>query len=324
MSEQVPDRRYALISPCRNEAQFARRTIESVASQTIPPTLWIIVDDGSTDETAEILAEYEQKLPYLKVIRRADRGFRKLGGGVIDAFYDGYEAMQSEGEPLPYFAKFDLDLEMPPTYFEHLVSRMEATPRIGTASGKPFYKTADGTLVSEKCGPENSVGMVKFYRAECFSQIGGFVRELMWDGIDGHRARMLGWIAASWDDPELRFLHLRPMGTSHRNWWTGRVRHGVGQHFMGTAPTYMLASAIYRMTRPPRIVGGLGMLWGYLKSAITRRPRYDDPAFVAFLRRFQWECLRYGKTAALERINQRQEAVWRSLEHPELASDRVD
>ena len=84
------------------------------------------------------------------------------------------------------------------------------------------------------CGDENSVGMIKFYRTACFKQIGGFVRELMWDGIDCHRCRMLGWIAVSWDDPDLHFEHLRPMGTSHKNWWTGRVRHGVGQYFMGT------------------------------------------------------------------------------------------
>jgi hypothetical protein len=166
--------------------------------------------------------------------------------------------------------------------------------------------------VSEKCGLENSVGMAKFYRTECFEQVGGFVRELMWDGIDCHRARMLGWIAASWDDEELRFIHLRPMGTSHKNWWTGRVRHGVGQYFMGTAPLYMLSSALYRMTRPPRVVGGLGMLWGYLKSAVTRRPQYDDPAFIAFLRQFQWECLRYGKKAALRRVNARQAHVWKT------------
>ncbi|MDB5301670.1 MAG: glycosyl transferase family 2, partial [Phycisphaerales bacterium] len=86
-----PSRRYLLVTPCRDEAKFARRTLESVARQTIPPALWIVVDDGSTDETPGILAEYAARLPYLKVIRRENRGFRKLGGGVIDAFYSGYD-----------------------------------------------------------------------------------------------------------------------------------------------------------------------------------------------------------------------------------------
>ena len=107
-------------------------------------------------------------------------------------------------------------------------------------------------LISEALGDENSAGMIKFYRTTCFRQIGGFVRELMWDGIDGHRCRQRGWIAEASDDPELRFLHLRPMGTSHKNWWTGRTRHGIGQYFMGTTPVWMLASALYRDPTSPR------------------------------------------------------------------------
>ena len=86
-------RRYVLITPCRDEARFARRTLDSVAAQTVPPALWVIVDDGSKDETPQILAEYEAKLPYLRVIRRKDRGFRHLGGGVMDAFYEGYHTI---------------------------------------------------------------------------------------------------------------------------------------------------------------------------------------------------------------------------------------
>ena len=159
-------------------------------------------------------------------------------------------------------------------------------------------------MVSEKCGDENSVGMTKLYRRRCFEQIGGFVREVMWDGIDGHRCRMLGWIAASWDDPDLRFEHLRPMGTSHKGWWTGRSRHGFGQYFMGTAPSYMIASALYRMTRPPLLVGGLAMLSGYFGALLRRSPRYGDPSFRRFLRGYQRRCLLLGKartTAAYDR-----------------------
>ena len=81
---------------------------------------------------------------------------------------------------------------------------------------------------------ENAIGASKFYRRECFEEINGFIRQVMWDGIDGHRCRQLGWIAISWDDPELRFTHLRPMGSSQKNIVTGRIRHGFGQYFMGT------------------------------------------------------------------------------------------
>ena len=152
--------------------------------------------------------------------------------------------------------------------------------------------------------------MIKFYRTTCFKQIGGFVRELMWDGIDCHRCRMLGWIAVSWDDPAIRFTHLRPMGTSHKNWWTGRVRHGFGQYFMGTGIVYMAASCVFRMLHPPVFLGSAAMMWGYLRSAIRHNPRYADATFRRFLRRYQWACLFKGKTRATAELNDRQAAIW--------------
>jgi poly-beta-1,6-N-acetyl-D-glucosamine synthase len=300
-------RRYCLITPCRDEAKYARRTLDSITKQTVLPALWIIVDDGSGDETPKILEEYASKFPWIRVIRRADRGDRKLGGGVIDAFYTGYDSITPSD--FDYICKFDLDLDIPPAYFEELMKRMEANPRIGTCSGKP-YMELNGRLRSEKCGDENSVGMIKFYRTTCFQQIGGFVRELMWDGIDCHRCRMLGWIAVSWDDPAIRFTHLRPMGTSHKNWWTGRVRHGYGQYFMGTSPIYMLASCAFRTFHPPILLGSLAMAWGYLRSALTGKPRYPDLDFRKFLRKYQWACLTKGKPAATRELDAQQAAKW--------------
>jgi glycosyltransferase involved in cell wall biosynthesis len=308
---QSPGNRYLLITPCRDEQQYARRTLDSVRSQSIPPALWIIVDDGSRDQTPAILAEYAARYPYIRILRREDRGFRKLGGGVIDAFYHGYQTVDPAA--FDYLCKLDLDLELPPAYFQTLMQRMSQQPRIGTASGKPYFiDPKSGRRIDEKCGDENSVGMVKFYRTDCFGQIGGFVRELMWDGIDCHRCRMLGWIAVSWDDPALNFIHLRPMGTSDKNWLTGRIRHGVGQYFMGSGPLYILASAAHRLAHPPVVVGSLAMLWGYFKSMIQGKPRYRDLEFRRFLRRYQWACLLRGKTRATVDLNRRQSVRWQT------------
>jgi glycosyltransferase involved in cell wall biosynthesis len=322
----MTSRRYCLITPCRDEARYARRTLDAVAAQSVPPALWVIVDDGSRDETPEILAEYAARFPFIRIVPRPDRGDRKVGGGVIDAFYSGYDTI--DPKEFEFVCKLDLDLDLPPRYFELLMRRMEAEPRIGTCSGKAYFPARDGAghigpdraprfpivdldaFVSERIGDDHSLGMAKFYRASCFEQIGGFVRELMWDGIDSHRCRQMGWIAVSWDDPELRFIHLRPMGTSHRNWWTGRVRHGFGQYFMGTGPVWMLASAAFRMTRPPVLLGGVAMLWGYFRSMIRRDPRYGSAEFRRFLRRYQWACLLKGKSRAVRDLDARQSRVW--------------
>jgi biofilm PGA synthesis N-glycosyltransferase PgaC len=285
------------------------QTLETVTSQSEPPALWVIVDDGSTDETPEILRDWASRFDCIRIVTRANRGTRKVGPGVIEAFYAGYDIITPN--EFDFICKLDLDLDLPPRYFEILLDKMDADPRLGTCSGKPYMPLGD-KLVSEKCGDENSVGMTKFYRVACFEQIGGFVHQVMWDGIDGHRCRMLGWVAESYDEPELRFVHLRPMGSSHKGLVTGRLRSGFGQYFMGTSLTYMTASAVFRMTRPPLVLGGLAMWWGYVKSMLKRTPRYGDDEFRCFLRRYQWSCLFLGKAEATRRLNDAQQDVWQA------------
>ncbi|MGY6634429.1 MAG: glycosyltransferase family 2 protein [Alkalilacustris sp.] len=293
-----PHRRYVVVSPCRNEAAHMRRTLDSVIAQTLRPALWVIVDDGSRDATPRILADYAARHDWIRVVARADRGARAVGPGVVEAFYDGLGTVDLDA--YPYLCKLDLDLELPERYFETLVERMETEPRLGSCSGKPYARTPSGALISEKCGDEMSVGMTKFYRTACFRQIGGFVRGVMWDGIDCHKSRQMGWVVRSWDEPALRFEHLRPMGSSQTGILTGRSRHGAGQYFMGSDPLYFAATAVYRMAHPPYVVGGLAMLWGYAAAALRGAPRHDDAALRQFVRRYQRRALVMGKRRATE------------------------
>jgi hypothetical protein len=188
---------------------------------------------------------------------------------------------------------------------------MQTDPRLGSCSGKPFYRRAD-RRVPEPCDDEIPVGMTKFYRTACFRDVGGFVREVMWDGIDSHRCRMRGWIARSFADAELAFEHLRQMGSSQRSLLAGRRRHGFGQYYMGTGWAYVLASALRRLAQPPLVLGSLAMLCGYGASWLARRPRYGDEEFRRFLRRYQWRCLVSGKRRALQRCEAEQAPVWRA------------
>ena len=288
---------YVLISPCRDEAKYMEQTLHSVIAQSVRPAKWIIIDDGSTDQTPQILDEFRKKIDWIEIISRTDRGHRSVGPGVIDAFYAGYENINPDD--YEYFCKLDLDLLLPRRYFEILIARMATNPRIGTCSGKAYVED-NGRLVEEWHGDETSLGQTKFYRTSCFKAIGGFVREVMWDGIDCHRCRIKGWIACSWDEPELRFIHLRPEGSSDQSVYKGRMRHGAGQYFMGTGFVYMAASAIYRIRQKPYVFGGLAMLWGWMKSALEGRPRYQDAAFRDFLRHYQWRALWVGKKRAIE------------------------
>lgn len=273
-----------------------RSTLDSVVAQSETPAKWIIVDDGSTDETPAILRSYADRYPWIEIVTRADRGHRAVGPGVIEAFYAGYRSIDSS--EFEYVCKLDLDLWLPERYFETLMDRMEQDPSIATCSGKA-YVLRGGALVAENHGDDTSLGMTKFYRRAMFEAIGGFVHQVMWDGIDCHMCRMQGWKACSWDDPELRFTHLRPMGSSQTNVFAGRMRHGFGQYFMGTGLAYMLASASSRVLEPPVLLGSAAMIWGWIRSALRDEPRYENPQFRVFLRRYHRRVLLRGKKAAL-------------------------
>jgi hypothetical protein len=200
---------------------------------------------------------------------------------------------------------------LPPRYFELLMERMENNPRIGTTSGKPWYiHPLSGALIAEVRGDELSVGMTKFYRVTCFKEIGGFVREVMWDGIDCHRARMLGWIAESVDLEPIRFLHLRATGSSEHGILNGRLRAGFGQYYMGTSPLYYLAVCVNGFRVHPMVIGGATMLWGYFTSWLKGLPRYGDPEFRRFLRSYQFACLFRGKRAATAKIEAERAHLW--------------
>ena len=140
---------YALISPCRNEADYMRETLDTVVAQSVTPALWVIVDDGSSDATPAILAAYAAEHAWIRIVTRKDRGHRAVGPGVIDAFYAGYDTIRPDD--FAFICKLDLDLRLPPRYFEILIQRMLAEPRMATCSGKAYIEEG-GKLVAERHG----------------------------------------------------------------------------------------------------------------------------------------------------------------------------
>lgn len=288
-----------IISPVKDEAAYLSRTIDSMVAQTVRPTVWLIVNDGSTDETGAIADAAAARHPWIQVLHRPAGTQRRVGPGVVEAFYAGLALFDLDR--FDYVCKLDGDLEFPPRYFEELLRRFDANPRLGTASGKAHVPVGD-RFVLERTGDQFSHGVAKLYRRECFEEIGGFVREVMWDGIDCHRCRMLGWEAVSYSDPELAIKHLRLMGSSFKSVYHGRVRWGRGQYFMGTHPVYIMAISAYRMAERPWVLGGLSLLYGYWKAAIERKPRYDDPEFRRYLHRWQFGELKKLITSPLRRL----------------------
>lgn len=303
---------YVLVSPCKDEGQYIETTLKSIQAQTVKPVQWIIVDDGSTDNSVALIQKYQSSMPFIKIVRREADQDRNVGPGVILAFNEGMKHIDVNYD---FICKFDVDLDLPPKYFETLLQRMNADPLLGTCSGKAYYideKTKE--RVSELCGDEASVGMAKFYRRECFEQIGGFVPEVGWDGYDCHRARWFGWRAISWDEPDLQFIHLRPMGSSQKNINLGRIRHGKGQYLIGTHPVFFLASSGFRMFKQkPYVIGTLYSIFGYLKAAYDDEKKFGDKDLTQFIQLYQMRALTHGKGEAAEWVFQQRRAAMASV-----------
>lgn len=286
------------------------RTLESVIAQDLVPALWLIIDDGSTDATPAILADYARRHPWIRILTRPDRGHRAVGPGVIEAFYFGLSHI--DWKQFEFLCKLDLDLDLPPGYFRGLMDRMQAEPRLGSCSGKPWFRSPTGRRISEKIGDEMSAGMTKFYRTACFEDIGGFVREVMWDGIDCHKSRQLGWTCRSFEAEDLQFEHLRPMGSSQSSILTGRMRHGFGQYYMGSDFLYFTATCVWRLRHPPYVIGGIASWWGYVKAWWQHKPRHADHDLVRMIRRYQRRALLVGKARATAEIEAAHAALWKS------------
>lgn len=289
METERMDSRILIISPVRNEADYIEQTLSSMVKQSIRPTKWIIVDDGSADATAEIIERFTLIHPWIELKRKPDRGARAVGPGVVEAFYFGL----GDIDPLEYdfICKLDGDISFGESYFSTLLKKFEADPKLGGASGKP-YIVVNGVRHPERTNDEMVAGQMNFFRSQCFVDSGGFVRQVHWDAIVFHRARMAGWKTRSFSEPALDFHHLRLMGSSHKSVYVGRLRWGRGQYFLGTHPLYIFAIGIYRAMETPYIIGGLLIVTGYFQAMLTKHPRYEHPGFRKSLHDWQLKRLK--------------------------------
>ena len=281
-------RRLVIISPCRDEEQFVRFTLDSVVNQTYRPDLWLIVDDGSRDRTAEIVAGNTAAHPWIRLVRRRREGGRQLGPGVVNAFNAGLAALGDE--PFDVIAKLDCDLEFGAETFAAIMAAFD-NPKVGMASGTTLLLLG-GKLVSERYTSYHVPGQAKFYRKTCFRDIGGLQCVYGWDIIDETDARRHGWLTLS--EPQIILIHHRLQGSSFRG-LRGRIIWGQGAYAIGSHPLFALARGIYRLAEYPWLVGGLAFIWGFFTSYFNPDiQRLTDPGLIRYLRREQLYRLTHG------------------------------
>lgn len=273
--------RYVVITPVRDEETYLPRSIESMAGQSVRPREWVIVNDGSRDRTGEIAEQAARQFPWIQVVHRTDRGYRKWGGGIIAAFYDGFHSLRCKD--WEFMSKLDGDLSFEPSYFEGTFKKFAENPRIGIGGGVLYHY--EGKRKVLEVNPTFHVrGGAKIFRRACWEAIGGLWVGPGSDTVDEVKANMLGWTTMSFSD--LHMIHHRPTGSSWGR-WGGIVKDGTISYVSGYHPLFMMAKLAAGLARRPYVVGSVAQAYGYVKAYVKRVPRVDDPELIRYLRQQQ-------------------------------------
>jgi hypothetical protein len=273
-----------IVSPVRNEAAHIERVVRGVAAQTLPPARWIILDDGSTDRTLDILRGLEPEVPFMTVLEGAgaDSGVRDRLARAAEVRAFNAALGLSDWHEHTHVMKLDGDIELPPTYFATLLGRFAADDSLGLAGGVLVEPQADGSMRPLRI-PENHVhGALKCYTRACFEAIGGIQERLGWDTIDEVYARMRGLKTRSFGD--LVSVHHRPLASADGK-LRGHARHGECAYIAHYGALWVALRSLKVARRRPFGLSGAAFLYGYVRAAAGRTERVPDPDFRRFVRR---------------------------------------
>jgi poly-beta-1,6-N-acetyl-D-glucosamine synthase len=296
------DLTYVLITPARNEEGNIEKTILSVVSQTILPEKWVIVSDGSTDRTDEIVGKYNAIYQWITLVRMPEHRDRSFAAKV-KCFNAGYGELNQIRYDI--IGNLDADISFATDYFEFLLSRFAENPRLGVA-GTPFVENTTGAYNYNYSNIEHVSGACQLFRRQCYEDIGGYT-PIKGGGIDWTAvtsARMKGWKTRTFT--EKTCFHHRPMGTAEHGKLKAWFKHGKKDYFLGGHPVWEILRSAFQMKSKPYVLGGLCLFMGYAWGAISRMDRPIPQELIRFHRGEQMERLKnilLGRNRSMEQVD---------------------
>ena len=278
---------YVLITPARNEAALIERTIKCVIDQIARPLRWVIVSDGSTDGTDDIVRKYSAQYPWIELLRTPERQERHFAGKVL-AFNAGYELVR--GLNYQAIGSLDADISFDNGYFAFLLEKLAWDDRLGLV-GTPFTDSSvsyNYRFVSI----EHVSGACQLFRRDCFEEIGGYV-PVKGGGIDriaNIASRMKGWKTRTFT--EKTYLHHREIGRAEDGRLGASLKDGAKDYAVGAHPVWMFFRVLYQMSKRPFVIGALALGWGYIKMYCQRAERPVSTELVKFTRQEQMRRLK--------------------------------
>ena len=275
--------KYALITPARNEETFIDKTLDSVCRQSVLPERWVVVDDGSTDRTPEIVLDYARRFPWIELLQQPPRAVRSFAGKA-HSFHTGLQHLASVD--FEVIGNIDADVSFDADYFEFLLGKFRENPRLGVA-GTAMSEAHFDALKDSFYHDRDVAGNCQLFRLACFQDIGGYVPSTL-GGIDWiavRTARLRGWETRAFT--EKRFYHHRPMGTAEGGILKARFDYGRKDYFLGNHPLWQVFRVFYQMAKWPYVIGGAALLSGYLYGLASRMQRPVAAELVRFHRQEQ-------------------------------------
>jgi glycosyltransferase involved in cell wall biosynthesis len=283
---------YVLVTPARNEEAMIEGALRSVISQSVRPRRWIIVSDGSTDKTDEIVEHYVREHAWIELLRMPERRDRSFAAKAT-CFNTAYATLKSDTFDL--VGNLDADITFDSDYYEFLLDKFAQTPRLGVA-GTPFVEDFEHpnehSYAHKFADLDHVSGACQIFRRRCFEEVGGYT-PIKGGGIDWvavTSARMKGWQTRTF--PERVCFHHRNMGTANRNPVMARFKHGQEDYYVGGHPLWQMFRGVFQMTKKPRVLGGLSLILGYFWAMAKRSKRVVSPELMAFHRNEQMTRLR--------------------------------
>ncbi len=276
---QHRDVSYAVITPARNEAENLPRLARCLADQTVPPTNWTVVDNGSTDETLVVAERLTNEYDWIRVLTVPGEEVPVRGAPIVRALHAGFAAL--EESPPAFVVSLDADISFDPRYFEDLLGRFAADPSLGIASGT-CYELEGGVWTQRHVTGSTVWGASRTWRWSCLQAVLPLEERFAWDGIDEIKANARGWTTKTFVD--LPFRHHRPEGHRDGGSFRARASQGRAAYYLGYRSWYLVLRALRHAPRDP---GALGLVWGYGAASLAREKRCDDVAARTYLRRQQ-------------------------------------
>lgn len=274
--------KYVIITPAYNEENYIGKTIQSVIKQSVLPSEWIIVDDGSTDRTAQIVAEQTKDIDWIR-LEKKQKSAAPFGANVVETFHHGFEKLLVKN--WNFVVKLDADLDIKRVdHFEYQIRKMSQHPKLGITSGITYYTKEDGTEKLVWHPPWRTTGAMKFYRRECWRQIGGIVPVFGWDGIDEYRAMFYGWKTKTFY--ELRVHHLANYVSYARRNAEYFLNKGKSLYVRGF-PFYFLFLKSIHWTLKGNTLAARKLLKGYSNARQNNVQRVVSNEEMRFIRNFQ-------------------------------------